>query len=356
MIRTALIFLSSLAAVGLSDSAMAGHARHSKHRSSRRHAAGHSGQIIKKGRASHLSTHHTAAHRSGKAHQTARRAKKLFAIATKLYSQGKLDEAIEKFRQVYNLTKNPKVLANIAICNAEKHDPVAAVTYWRQALREAPPKLTERMQAAKPKAVASAEQQVADLTVVGPESFVAIRIDGKQSGKGTVTVLLAAGPHEVVLSTEGRPAMRKTIQVEGGHARTWKMETWPASPVRQPSRKPRRHFLGRIPGYYFLAAAAVTVAAGAALIGVGIKTNKLEDDYHAHPSVSTRDQGLRHKLATNALVGILTVSAVTSVVVGVFTDWKGLGRLFGRSDKNGTAFVIPMAGPKTAGISISGTY
>jgi len=329
MIRTALIVLSSLAVVSLSDSAMAGQSRHSRGR-------------------------------SRKTHQKANRAsKQLFAAASRLYKQGKLAEAIEKFQQVYDRTKNPKVLANIAICHAESNDPVAAVTYWRRALRQAPPKLLERMRAAKPKVVADAEQKVGDLTVVGPEPTAAIQIDGRQSGDGNVTVLLAAGPHEVLLSKEGRHPVRRTISVEGGHAQTWKVETWPKPPVQRRVTKTKHghhRLFGRIPGYYFLAAAAVTVAAGATLVGLGVKTNQLEDDYHANPSASSRDQGLRYRMATNAMVGILTVSAVTSVVVGVFTDWKGLGRLFGRSEKNGTAFITPLAGPRTAGISISGTY
>lgn len=71
-------------------------------------------------------------------------AKKAFAAGKKLHEQGKLPEAIEKFKESYRLSKNPLLLYNIGLTMEEAGMEDLALFYFRKFLAEAPADAQQR--------------------------------------------------------------------------------------------------------------------------------------------------------------------------------------------------------------------
>lgn len=72
------------------------------------------------------------------------KAKKAFQEGKKLHEQKKLPEAIEKFKESYNLSKNPLLLYNIGFTMDEAGMEDLALFYYRKFLADAPPDAAQR--------------------------------------------------------------------------------------------------------------------------------------------------------------------------------------------------------------------
>ncbi len=65
------------------------------------------------------------------------KAKKAFAEGKKAFDAGDFPEAIQKFKESYNLSKNPKLLYNVAIANESAGQDDIALFYYRKFLTDA---------------------------------------------------------------------------------------------------------------------------------------------------------------------------------------------------------------------------
>ncbi len=72
------------------------------------------------------------------------KAKKAFVAGKKLHEAGKLEEAIEKYKESYKLSKKPALLYNIGIAMEEAAMEDLALIYFRKFLKEAPADAEQR--------------------------------------------------------------------------------------------------------------------------------------------------------------------------------------------------------------------
>jgi hypothetical protein len=72
------------------------------------------------------------------------KAKQAFQEGKKLHDAGKLPEAIEKFKESYNLSKNPVLLYNIGLTMEEASSDDLALIYYRKFLSDAPADAAQR--------------------------------------------------------------------------------------------------------------------------------------------------------------------------------------------------------------------
>lgn len=72
------------------------------------------------------------------------KAKKAFAEGKKAFDAGDFPEAIQKFKESYNLSKNPKLLYNVAIANESAGQDDIALFYYRKFLTDAAPDDAQR--------------------------------------------------------------------------------------------------------------------------------------------------------------------------------------------------------------------
>jgi hypothetical protein len=72
------------------------------------------------------------------------KAKKAFGEGKKAFDAGDFPEAIQKFKESYNLSKNPKLLYNVAIANESAGQDDIALFYYRKFLTDAAPDDAQR--------------------------------------------------------------------------------------------------------------------------------------------------------------------------------------------------------------------
>lgn len=291
--------------------------------------------------------------------------KKLFAEGSALYAKNKFREAIEVFAKAYAIWKNRKIMLNIAICHAELGEHAKAVESLEEALKGASEEEIKAIRAKMPKVLKKSEQQVAVLTVVMPDPFAEIIIDTQSVGRSPVTKALDSGPHVVEIRLSGQVKVKKIINLTPGQKETWKLDAWPA---RAPAIRPRpgtpetpttekKSFFkkyARLPYYYLLGAAGLTLVSGITIIGTGAMAKKYHDDYYSNPTWSARNKGIKYRDATNAMIGITVAAAVATGVLALFTDFKTFNRLFKKKEKAGSARLTPFVGPGRAGVVLMG--
>lgn len=262
-------------------------------------------------------------------------AKALFAEGGRKYRAGRLREAIAIFEKAYALWENPAILVNIAIALLESGDKLKAVRTLRRALAQSSAERAAGIRDKLPKALASANEEAVELRVEMPEP-AEVEVDGALEGTTPVTLVLMPGSHEVVIKVAGQEKLRKTFTLgPASRSESFSLTAWPgvAAPVEdepppkeEPSKGPgfwkRLRSLQTLPIWYFGAAAALALVGGATLVGTGVKTSSLEDDFQSNPTHSTRDEGIRYRTATNVMVGITVTALVGSAVLALFTDWR----------------------------------
>jgi len=96
-------------------------------------------------------------------------AKKAFGEGKQLHDQGKLPEAIEKFKESYRLSRNPVLLYNIALTLDENKQTDNALFYYRKFLSDAPSAATQRKEADERVKTLEKEKLEADLNGKKPE-------------------------------------------------------------------------------------------------------------------------------------------------------------------------------------------
>ncbi len=109
-------------------------------------------------------------------------AKKAFGEGRALFEEGKLPEAIEKFKESYRLSRNPVLLYNIGHTLDQSGDKQKALFYYRKFLADAPKAATQRKEVTKRVGEIEAENFEAELNGTAPTTT-----GGGTSGGGKVT-------------------------------------------------------------------------------------------------------------------------------------------------------------------------
>ncbi len=283
--------------------------------------------------------------------ETKKKARAHFAAGGAHYAKERYKQAIDEFQKAYTFWKNPRILLNIAICYSEMDNAVQAVIYLRRALKTATPEQRTKLETKIPAGLKARPAQVADLKVVMPNN-AEIFLNDEAVGRSPVERVVAKGTVRVVAKVDGKTKLSKTLTLQGGEKRTLALEQWP---VTTPPKKSRgwRARLARLPIYYVGAAALLTLIGTAALIGTGVRTEKIQDDYYANPNLDTHDRGVRYRTATNVLIGITVTAGVAAGVLALFTDWS---RLPWKKEKASTTRILPSLGPGGLGLSASGRF
>ncbi len=97
-------------------------------------------------------------------------AKKAFADGKALHDQGKLLDAVEKFKDSYRLSKNPLLLYNIGLTLDEAGQKDSALLYYRKFLSDAPKNAQQRATATDRVKVLEKEKLEADLNGGKPDT------------------------------------------------------------------------------------------------------------------------------------------------------------------------------------------
>ncbi len=286
---------------------------------------------------------------------TKKKARDHFTKGGEHYARERYTQAIAEFQKAYTFWKNPRILLNIAICYSEMNNAVQAVIYLRRALKTADAEQLVKLKKKIPAGLEARPGQVADLEIVMPDGSAEIYINGELAGRSPVQRVVAAGDVRVVVKLDGKVKVEKTVTLEAGEKKTFSLEKWPGTTPSGGgvSWRTRLKRLAKLPVLYVGVAALVTLVGTAVLIGTGVRTEKIQDDFYATPTLETRDQGIRYRTATNVMIGITVTAGVAAGVLALFTDWT---RLPWKKEKQSATRILPTVGPGGVGFSATGRF
>lgn len=261
----------------------------------------------------------------------------LFAEGQRRFSESDYLGAAEAFEAAYKLRPHFSVLCNIALCHERRADFLAAARYYRGCLKEGGSNSENAAQLRD--ALERAKARIALLELRTTRPGVPIFVDGRGVGRAPLELALNPGLHVVEARLAGAEPITRQVRTRGGETLEVMLELGSIGTPR-----PRRHAsrdhrpsAGLRP-FWFWGATALTAALVVAAAAVGARTLALKSEYRSAPTPEGRRDGLAHRTATNALIGLTAAAAVASTTLFFFTDFRmeragaheaGAGRVLG---------------------------
>jgi hypothetical protein len=155
-------------------------------------------------------------------------AQELLGQGSKLYQQGDVTGALEKFEAAYVAFPSPKLMFNIGQADRDLGRPVEAIEAFQRFLAEATDASPEKMADAR-RFVAELQMKLGRLRIDCDTAGAEVRVDGKTVGLTPLPGLIWATPgrHQVTASrTDAIPAL-ETVEVQTGSTSTATMRLIP---------------------------------------------------------------------------------------------------------------------------------
>ena len=291
-----------------------------------------------------------------------------FESGVALFDEGNFAAALDHFRESFGLYPTPVALFNVGVCLQELGDSPRALDAFHEFLQNyesvaapedladvrariasievgsgtEPPPGGETQVAATVEPVAQSPTEIpaapepvpsppepappapGDVEIVASVHGARIAIDGTHVGYTTATGPLPAGVHDLVVSADGFDTYRGQFDVAAGEHRTVPVELVPA---------PEAQTGGVDSGWFwtFLTMTAITGVGGTVTGAMtAVRKGDFNDARQAFlgGDLSAMEDGRSlaqeydgYRLATNVLLPIAGALALTTIIVGVFTDF-----------------------------------
>ncbi|MFO0668434.1 MAG: PEGA domain-containing protein [Polyangiaceae bacterium] len=135
-----------------------------------------------------------------------------------LFGDGNFKAAVTQFQRVYDMTKNPRVLPNLALAHKSNKAYHRAVRVYEQALAEGASVIPAKDQAEIKDAIAALKAYVSTVEVTSNEAGATVTIDGEEVGTTPLAkpVDVSVGPRVIVVSKKNFREQTKTVEVAPG--------------------------------------------------------------------------------------------------------------------------------------------
>jgi hypothetical protein len=219
--------------------------------------------------------------------------------------------------------------------------------------------LSEQLLATYPDDAASQElgnaviaELSADLSrvAVACDSPCNVSVDGSiatDQAKDAHVFYVEPGSHEVIAAFFGHGDVPRNVETQAGATIELSFEQPPEQPGEMAEPPPAefnaagtgttgsqpadRRGWPRLHPAWFGAAAGLTVVMGAVTVWSGTDVLAKNQDYEDDPTKARYDDGHSAEIRTNALIGVTAALGVTTIVLAIFTDWKGQRKKRGRT-------------------------
>ena len=171
--------------------------------------------------------------------QAKAQAQTLLGQGTKLYEQGDVTDALEKFQAAYAAYPSPKLMFNIGQCNRDLSRPVEAVEAFEKFLAGAADASPEMATDAR-KAVAQLQKKLGRIQIDCETAGAAVSVDGKSVGLAPLPELIwvTPGRHQVTAKHASAAHGIEEVDVTAGSVSTVTMRRRSLEvPVAAPSTK-----------------------------------------------------------------------------------------------------------------------
>jgi len=145
-------------------------------------------------------------------------ARTAFDSAKLLFANQDFAGALSKFTQAHDLSHDPRLLQNMAICEKNLHHYAKMQTLLRQYRIDAGRSLTGENRAAIDDALHAVENLVGTVKVAVAEPDATVSVDGAYAGKTPLAPLaLDLGQHTITVAKDGFATATSTVDVAGGN-------------------------------------------------------------------------------------------------------------------------------------------
>ncbi|WP_155798291.1 PEGA domain-containing protein [Sorangium cellulosum] len=145
-------------------------------------------------------------------------AKAEYEAARILFNDGDHRNAIIKFERAYELSRDPRLLWNIALCQKNLKRYTRLLATIELLLRDAGPQLTEQDRKDAAELIEATKAYVSRLDLQASEAGATVLVDGEEVGKTPLgePVLLDIGTRRIRVTKKGFKDVEVTEQVAGG--------------------------------------------------------------------------------------------------------------------------------------------
>lgn len=145
-------------------------------------------------------------------------AKALYEMGRALFEKGDIAAALSKFTRAYDLSKDPRLMWNVAACEAGLKHWAKAMTAVDRYLAAAGALLTEKDKEQATRFRSAARPLVAQIMLDARPDPVTVDIDGESMGAGPFTdpIYVDAGQHRIRFSKPGYRGIVRTSELAGG--------------------------------------------------------------------------------------------------------------------------------------------
>jgi hypothetical protein len=126
--------------------------------------------------------------------------------------------ALVEYQRAYDLSKNPRVLYNVAVCQKNLRHYARAEATFKQELTEGAGKISAQEEADVKAAIQALDPFVSTVDVTANETGATLLIDGEAAGQSPFDkpVPIDVGPHEIRLHKDGFVDAVQTLTIAGG--------------------------------------------------------------------------------------------------------------------------------------------
>ncbi len=156
-------------------------------------------------------------------------AKNAFDVAQSFVDRSELAEAYSKFAQAYDLSSDPRLLFNMALCEGRLHDYARMKRLLTRYEREGGPTLSDEDRQSVGEALTKIEGLVGTVRLAVSEPGSSVLVDGDLAGTAPLPedLILDAGAHTLSVRKPGFLPVTRPLNIAGGTAMRMAVELVP---------------------------------------------------------------------------------------------------------------------------------